>query len=264
MASYFVGDIQGCYGSLCRLLEQVKFDPAQDILYPVGDLVARGEDSLSVAKLMLELGASVKPVLGNHDLHLLAVYSGLKKAKDSDKLQPLLTSHIIDDYCFWLRQQPLVIAWQDVVVSHAGWYPLWDKTTLLNNAQLVTRRLQCDDFVYWLELMYGNKPNHPSEVETEVGQFRFAVNALTRMRYLTKKTELELKAKMPVKDAPKTLKPWFKLQSAEMRKHTVIFGHWASLLGKTGQANLYALDTGSVWGNQMTMLRWQDKALFKA
>ncbi len=264
MPSYFVGDIQGCYQPLLKLLEQVAFDPEQDILYPVGDIVARGPESDKVARLMLDLGDAVKPVLGNHDLHLMAVYHGLKPAKKNDKLSALLKADFIDEYIAWLAKQPLVRQVGDVICLHAGWHPSWSLSTLLSQANLAQKKLASADRQYWLELMYGNEPNLWQEGLSELEQFKFTVNACTRMRYLNPDLSLDCKAKMSLDDAPLALVPWFDKQSSEMKKHRIIFGHWASLLGRVNHSNIYALDTGCVWGNEMTLFRLEGEQYFTA
>lgn len=261
---YFVGDIQGCYQPLQRLLEQVKFDPSQDILHPVGDLIARGPDSLAVAKLVLELGDAVQPVLGNHDLHLIAVYHQLHKAKKGDKLEALLQHSIISDFIEWLRRQPLMLQIDNVVCTHAGWHPALSLPQLANLAQLVQRKLSSVDYVSWLPLMYGNEPKCWTDNLSEVEQFRFATSVLTRMRYLTSDLSLNFTAKMPLADSPNDLQPWFASQTEEMKQYKIVFGHWASLLGETQFSNLYALDTGCVWGNQMTMWCMDNNQLLSA
>ncbi|WP_111980296.1 symmetrical bis(5'-nucleosyl)-tetraphosphatase [Algibacillus agarilyticus] len=262
MAQYFVGDIQGCYQPLMRLLDHVNFDPAVDILYPVGDLVARGDDSLAVAKLMLSLGQQAQPVLGNHDLHLMAIHSGLRHAKKNDKLAKLLESEIIDSYVNWLREQPLVKHIDDIVMVHAGWYPGWHLDTLLKRSKKASKKLQSKEYVSWLSCMYGNEPSEYHTGLDDIDMFRFTINACTRMRYLKPDLSLDLTAKMPTDDAPDHLKPWYNFQTLHMKNYHILFGHWASLLGVTGIDNVIALDTGCVWGNNMTMLEWQSKTYY--
>lgn len=262
MAKYFIGDLQGCFVEFEQMLDLIDFSPSRDQLYLVGDLVARGGDSLATVNKIIELGDSVKTVLGNHDLHLLAVHAGFRQAKRADKLLSLLSSQVIDGYVEWLRHQPLVIHFANVVMVHAGWYPGWSLKQLMKHSARASKKLASDDYLDWLQIMYGNFPDTWSKQHDKADKFRFTINACTRMRYLTTDLALEFDAKMPIADAPKTLSPWFNQQTKEMKRYKIIFGHWASLLGKTGQDNLHALDTGCVWGNSMTCLRLDDNAKF--
>ncbi|NTS77451.1 symmetrical bis(5'-nucleosyl)-tetraphosphatase [Catenovulum sp. SM1970] len=267
MAHYFVGDIQGCYLELVQLLEQVNFDKSKDVLLPVGDLVARGSDSLSTAKLMLSLGDAVQPVLGNHDLHFIAVYHGLRKAKRKDYLDDLLAWSELDDYIEWLRKQPLVrtITMHEKlhVISHAGWYPAWSLSELLEQAKAAEKILAGKSYKKWLPTMYGDEPKVWSKKHNKEDAFRFTVSALTRMRYLDSNLALDFLEKNPPAQASSHLNPWFDYQNEEMKGHQIIFGHWASLLGQTQHANVIALDTGCVWGNDLTMYRLEDGKYFK-
>lgn len=262
MAHYFVGDIQGCYDELMRLLDDVQFDPANDKLCPVGDLVARGPDSDKVAQLMLTLADSVQTVLGNHDLHLLAIYAGFHKPKKNDKLLTLLASSHIDAYINWLRQQPLIRQFPEfnIVMSHAGLHPDLSLEQQLQLAQAAEQKLSSANYKVWLEKMYGNDPKVWRTHLTDVEQFRFIVNVTTRMRFINDDGALEFKTKVAPEDAPLNLSPWFKIPPRI--NNTMVFGHWASLLGNTGHKQFIALDTGCVWGNKLTMYRPEDGRFF--
>lgn len=263
MADYFVGDIQGCYDELCRLLDKVKFDPAKDQLCPVGDLIARGPASEKVAKLMLELGDSVQTVLGNHDLHFLSVYHGLFKAKKKDKLTALLKSSWLDEYVAWLAQQPLARFYPEfnLYLSHAGFHPLINYQKQLDMANFAMQKIAGKDQVEWLKAMYGDKTSAYRDDLTTVEQVRLIVNIMTRMRFLNRNASLEFSHKDSPENTPDLI-PWFNYPSAQAKEVTMVFGHWASLLGKTGRQNVLALDTGCVWGNGLTAYSPQSNAFY--
>lgn len=271
LAIYLVGDIQGCFKELQALLTQVNFSPKRDLLFVAGDLVARGPDSLATLRFIKSLGKRAKVVLGNHDLHLLAVYAGIKKAKAADKLAEVLNAPDVKELMDWLAQQPLIQeipctetqeSQHKAFMSHAGFAPQWTLKEAQKQAKFVQKRLASKKREHWLSLMYGEEPNHWRHAESEEQKFRYSVNALTRMRYcyLDGSLEFVLK-KAPEKNTHNELKPWFDL-CKDLENVSWVFGHWASLMGKHKHNNLYALDTGCVWGNHLTILRWHDKKLF--
>lgn len=267
MAIYLVGDIQGCFSELQALLKQVSFNADTDQLYLAGDLVARGPDSLATLRFVKSLRESAKVVLGNHDLHLLSVYAGIKKVKKQDKLDELLAASDINDLMNWLAQQPLLqqIGNDNAYMSHAGISPQWNLQQAITQANFATKRLSAKNRNQWLSAMYGEKPNDWQQAKTEEDKFRYTVNAFTRMRYCYTNKQLELQSKL----APKALQseeqvnllPWYELSST-INKTTWVFGHWAALMGNCTASNVYAIDTGCVWGNHLTMLRWHDKKIF--
>lgn len=268
MAIYLVGDIQGCYSELIALLNQVSFDREIDQLYLAGDLVARGPDSLATLRFVKSLNQSAKVVLGNHDLHLLSVYAGIKKVKKQDKLDQLLAADDIDDLMDWLAQQPLIqkIGADDAYMSHAGISPQWNLQQAIEQANFASKRLRSKNRNNWLSVMYGEKPNDWLNAKTDEDKFRYTINAFTRMRYCYKNMQLEFDNKLAPnkllsKEQQITLLPWYELSST-IKKTTWVFGHWAALMGKCTSSNVYALDTGCVWGNHLTMLRWHDKKIF--
>lgn len=264
MAIYFVGDIQGCYTELKALLAQVNFDKNEDQLWVAGDLVARGPDSYLTLKYLYSLEPAVKIVLGNHDLHLLAIYAGLKKAKKSDQLDELLAAPDAERLINWLARQPLLrqLPNQNTYMSHAGLSPQWDISTAKNMADFVSEKLKSKNRNKWLSSMYGEKPCDWNEANSEQDKFRYAINALTRMRFCSVKGYLEFDCKDSPKNAPKGILPWYDLSAKRLKNVSWIFGHWAALMGKVPHKNIYAMDTGCVWGGHLTLLRWQDKATF--
>lgn len=280
MAIYLVGDIQGCFNELTSLMSQVNFDRKKDILYLAGDLVARGPDSLKTLRLVKSLGNSAKVVLGNHDLHLLAVYAGIKKPKKSDHLDELLSAPDIGELTTWLAKQPLIqkipnaslitdndqettsTEQQFAYMTHAGISPQWTLSEAIKQAQLIHEKLSSKDRNKWLSLMYGEKPNSWLQANSDVEKFRYSINALTRMRFCFDDGSLEFKQKdSPDNTVYANISPWYEL-SQTINATQWVFGHWASLMGKCSHENIYPLDTGCVWGNKLTFLRWHDKRFF--
>jgi len=263
MAIYFVGDIQGCFSELSLLLKQVKFDKNKDELWVAGDMVARGAQSLETLEFIMALGCSAKVVLGNHDLHLLATYYNLKKVKEKDHLSQVLNAPNVEKIMDWLANQPLIqkLPNEDVYMSHAGLTPQWSIDTALKQAKKAQKRLHSKKRVQWLREMYGECPNNWADAKTEVEQFRYTINALTRMRFCYKDGSLDFEYKDEPESAPKFLKPWFNFEN-QLKDIQWVFGHWASLMGVSSNVNAYPLDTGCVWGNHLTLLRWHDKQYF--
>jgi len=262
MATYIVGDIQGCYDELIDLLSLANFDQQKDELWVAGDLVARGPKSLQTLRFLKYLNAKV--VLGNHDLHLLATAAGIHPIKKRDKTLPILTADDNEELLSWLRHQPLLFEHPEhkFIMVHAGILPSWSIKKAKKLAQEVESELQSDHYKALLKNMYGNQPTQWQDSYSGYERLRYIINVFTRMRYCTLNGELEFNHHLPpekIKDAQ--LKPWFKI-TPEHHDQPILFGHWASLLGKTNQDNIYALDTGCVWGKSLTMLRWQDKKLF--
>jgi len=263
MAIYAVGDIQGCYVELQQLLEQVRFDPAQDRLWLVGDLVNRGPGSLAVLRLVKSLGDSAVTVLGNHDLHLLAVAKGVAELHRSDTLDELLNAPDRDELLHWLRNQRLLHAQDGYVLVHAGLLPQWSVAQAESLAREVETALRGDDYATFLARMYGNNPHGWDDGLTGYKRLRVIVNAFTRMRICTKEGEMEFKFKGEVKNIPAGYLPWFDVPGRASTDATVIFGHW-SALGLLHRKDAIALDTGCLWGGPMSAIRLDDRKLFQA
>lgn len=263
MSTYFIGDIQGCYTELRAVLAQANFCPTKDELWLTGDLVARGPQSLQTLRYIKSLKKSAKFVLGNHDLHLLAIHAGIKKAKPQDLLSELLNAPDIDELTSWLAKTPLIrkLPGKKVYMSHAGISPQWKLKEALTQAKLAQEKLSSKERSKWLALMYGELPNDWAQAKTDIDKFRYTINALTRMRYCFPNKTLEFNHKSAPDKNTENLVPWYKL-SKTVQKNQWIFGHWAALMGECPQKNVYALDTGCVWGNHLTLLRWEDKAMF--
>ncbi|MEB6334916.1 bis(5'-nucleosyl)-tetraphosphatase (symmetrical) ApaH [Serratia rhizosphaerae] len=264
MSTYLIGDVHGCFDELQSLLAQVSFDPQQDTLWLTGDLVARGPDSLEVLRYVRSLGPAVRMVLGNHDLHLLAVYAGISRNKPKDRISPLLEAPDADELINWLRRQPVlqVDERQKLVMAHAGITPQWDLDTAKMCAREVEAVLSSDSYPLFLDAMYGDMPNNWTPQLSGLARLRFSTNALTRMRYCFPHGQLDMISKDAPGTAPAPLKPWFELPRLLDDQYTIIFGHWASLEGKGTPDGVIALDTGCCWGGDLTMLRWEDKRYF--
>lgn len=255
MASYVIGDIQGCYAGLRRLLDSISFEPGRDNLYAVGDLIARGEDSLSTLRYLRSLGSSFYSVLGNHDLHFLAVSQGIKNPKRSDNLEPLIKAPDMAALTDWLRQWPLAMALDTQhTMVHAGLYPGWSTTQLIAYSKEISDELKSVKWRQLLENMYGDGPPKWNQKLSGKQRQRFIINATTRMRFVRPSLALNLTEKSAPKDAPTSLRPWFDVSNQQLQANeTILFGHWAALQGKTSSAQFIALDTGYVWGNTMTL-----------
>ena len=204
MSTYLIGDVHGCYDELIALLAQVEFDPRRDTLWLTGDLVARGPGSLEVLRYVKSLGDSVRLVLGNHDLHLLAVFAGISRNKPKDRLKPLLEAPDADELLNWLRRQPLLQVDEEkkLVMAHAGITPQWDLETAQQCARDVEAVLSSDSYPFFLDAMYGDMPNHWSNELSGLARLRFISNAFTRMRYCFPNGQLDMYSKEAPEDAP--------------------------------------------------------------
>ncbi len=256
MAVYAIGDIQGCHLELLRLLERLAFDPAVDRLWLTGDLVNRGPDSLAVLRFVRGLGEAATVVLGNHDLHLLAVAAGLKALKPGDEgLAPVLAAPDCDALLDWLAGQPLLhhdgtLGWTMV---HAGLPPQWDLATAAACAAEVRSALAADREGF-LARMYGNQPDCWGEGLGPAERHRFTVNCLTRLRFVDNAGRLLLAYKGTVEDAPAGAIPWFRHPGRRSAGERIVAGHW-SALGYLDEGGVLALDTGCVWGGSLCAVR---------
>ena len=263
MAIYAVGDVQGCYAELARLLDNLRFDAAADKLWLVGDLVNRGPGSLEVLRLIKSLGNSAITVLGNHDLHLLAVAEGSGKLQRNDTLDEILNAPDREALLHWLRNQRLLHSLDGYVMVHAGLLPQWSVAQAENLAREAEAALRGNDCSNFLAHMYGNTPHGWSDDLTGYQRLRVIVNAFTRMRICTKEGEMEFKFKGEVPNIPPGYLPWFDVPERATVDATVIFGHW-SALGLLQRKNVIALDTGCLWGGPMSAIRLDDRQLFQA
>ena len=256
MAVYAIGDIQGCYEPLQRLLDQLTFDPARDRLWLTGDLVNRGPHSLAVLRWARELQHSVITVLGNHDLTLLAIAEGFVEPRRKDTIRAILDASDAAECLDWLRARSLLQhdAELGFTLVHAGLAPQWD----LAQAKACAAELECalrgPDYRDFLACMFGQEPRRWSDDLTSFDRLRCIVNIFTRMRFCFPDGSLDFKAKGPPGSQPKPLLPWFQMPDRRNADLNIIFGHWAAL-GFYRAPGIYALDSGCVWGQQLTALK---------
>jgi bis(5'-nucleosyl)-tetraphosphatase (symmetrical) len=262
MATYAVGDIQGCCTELRQLLEQVRFDPAADRLWLVGDLVNRGPDSLGVLRLVKSLGDAAVSVLGNHDLHLLAVAENAAEKHRSDTLDEILCAPDRDELLAWLRAQRLLHAEGDFVLVHAGLLPDWSVRKAQKLAREVEAALRGSHYHEFLVRMYGNHPDHWDDKLDGYKRLRVITNTFTRLRICTPQGEMEFRFKGKEKDIPAGYLPWFAVPHRASADATVVCGHW-SALGLKLEPNLITLDTGCLWGGALSAIRLEDRAVFQ-
>lgn len=264
MATYAIGDIQGCLEPLKCLLEKVQFRPGRDQLWLCGDLVNRGPDSLATLRFLYEIRDSVVAVLGNHDLHLLALaWSSGHKKKTKDTLQDVLDAPDREQLLQWMRHFPLMHydADLDFAMSHAGVPPVWNLEQALAFSREMEEVLQGPQLEHYLAHMYGNQPDRWDDGLEGPERWRLITNYFTRMRFCSADGRLELKCKLSPDRAPAGFAAWFRHPSPVLASTRLIFGHWASLEGKSNTPNLFALDTGCVWGRQLTMLHLESESL---
>jgi len=256
MAVFAIGDIQGCHEDLMRLLERIHFDAGEDQLWFAGDLVNRGPDSLGVLRFVKDLGDAAVSVLGNHDLHLLAVAAGTASRRKSDTLDELLASPQRDEYLDWLRHRPLLHHDEALgfTLVHAGLPPQWDLRQAAACAQELEAALRGAEHLEFFRQMYGDEPRHWDPGLTGIPRLRFIVNCFTRLRYCTAAGDLDLKSKGPPGSQPEGYLPWFQVPGRASAGLHLLFGHWSSL-GDIAAHNVYPLDTGCVWGGRLTALR---------
>lgn len=264
MATYAIGDIQGCFKELTALLTLIQFNPQQDILWFAGDLINRGPQSLDVLRFIKSLGDQHIAVLGNHDLHFLAVAFGATHQRDKDTLTEILNAPDRDELVDWLRHLPLihVDAAKNTILVHAGLAPSWDIHTAKTLSDEVANALQSDKADEFLHQMYGNQPDLWNANLTGMARLRCITNYCTRMRFCTADGRLDLSYKGTLADKPAELIPWFEIKERKNADATIFFGHWAALLGETHTPRVFALDTGCVWGNQLTAMRLEDHKRF--
>jgi bis(5'-nucleosyl)-tetraphosphatase (symmetrical) len=262
MATYAIGDIQGCYSTFRRLLDQIDFEPARDRLWLVGDLVNRGPQSLAVMRFVKNLGARAVTVLGNHDLHLLVVAAGHVKQHRGDTLNAILRAPDRDELLDWVRRRKMMHAAGRYALVHAGVLPQWPVAKALALAREVEAALQSDDCGEFLRHMYGNQPDRWRDNLTGFDRLRAITNVLTRLRLCTASGKMEFAHKGAPTGLPRGYQPWFDAPRRRNRATTIIFGHWAAL-GLYVDSNVVGLDTGCVWGRALTAFRLADGKLFQ-
>lgn len=265
MATFAIGDIQGCLPDLRKLLKKAGFDQDRDRLLLTGDLVARGPDSLGTLRFVRNLGDRVVTVLGNHDLHLLAIAAGHVplRNKESDLL-PILEAPDRHDLLDWLQTRPLLHEEpeHDAILVHAGIPPLWTLEEARSRAREVEKLLRGADSAEFFKGMYGNEPDIWQADLAGQPRWRLITNSFTRMRFVNSAGALELASKGEADQPPAGYFPWFEHPARKITEQRIIFGHWAALGGQTSAGNLLAMDTGCVYGGSLTAVRLDDGRLF--
>ncbi len=262
MATYAVGDIQGCFASLQALLEKCSFSPEFDRLWLVGDLVNRGPRSLETLRFVKGLGDRAVTVLGNHDLSLLMAAEGFGKRHRSDTIDDILAAPDRDELLHWLRYQRLMHVQGDYAMVHAGLLPAWSVAEARTLAGEVEQALQAENYREFLANMWGSEPGAWDSSLTGWPRLRVIVNAMTRMRFCSPAGEMDFKAKGELSQAPAGYLPWFEVPGRRSAATVLVTGHW-SALGLRLEPNLLALDSGCLWGGKLSALRLEDRALFQ-
>jgi bis(5'-nucleosyl)-tetraphosphatase (symmetrical) len=265
VADYAIGDVQGCYEPLQRLLELINFNDTEDRLWFVGDLVNRGPESLAVLRFVSSLPIAPRVTLGNHDLHLLGSLFGEDPWKGhDDTIQDILQAPDSEALGHWLRKQSILYFSPEfnVVMSHAGIAPMWDLPKAMQLANELETVLSGDNFRDFLSYMYGNKPDIWSDDLRGVDRLRIITNYFTRMRLCEADGRLNFSYKGTLAAAPANLYPWYEVPNRKEIDVEIVFGHWAALMGICPNPKIHAIDTGCLWGGQLTALRLQDKRRF--
>ena len=262
MSVYAVGDIHGCYDEFRRLLSLIKFNSRSDTLWLVGDVVNRGHDSLSVLRWLYQHDHCVMMVLGNHDLHLLAVHNDACRLRPKDNFSDVLTAADAGQLCEWLRRRPLAHYDKGFLLVHAGLLPAWDVEAVLYYAREAAAIIGGDEWDEFAGQMYGDTPTQWNDVLVGAKRWRVIINALTRLRICTLQGGMCMRFGGQPTDTPVGYLPWFDIPGRRTASVKVICGHWAAL-GLVRRSNLLALDSGCVWGGVLSAVRLDDSTLFQ-
>lgn len=261
MTTYAIGDIQGCYDALRSLLDRIAFDPARDTLWIVGDLVNRGPQSLETLRYARSLGSAAVTVLGNHDLHLLVVAAGVRKPHRGDTLDEILGAPDRDELLHWVRTRKLMHVGEGYALVHAGLLPQWTIEEALGLAHEVEAALQGEGYEEFLQHMYGNTPVGWDAGLAGHDRLRVIINAMTRLRLCDSRGAMEFSHKF-ASDLPAGYMPWFDVPGRASSDTPIICGHWAAL-GLKLRDDVLAIDTGCVWGRELSALRLRDRRVFQ-
>lgn len=266
MAIYAIGDIQGCYDEFKQLLNVVDFSPSRDQLWVAGDMVNRGPKSLEVLESLMSFEGAVQCVLGNHDLHLLAIAAGTRQASKKDTTKTIIDSPAATAIISWLRHQPLFFHSEthNISMVHAGIPPIWSIEKTQNLSHEVESILRSEEWTTFTAGMYGNEPKKWGDNLSGIDRLRSITNYLTRMRFCDSEGELDLEDKSHRHSQRPGFKAWFEFDNSEIKdqNHQVIFGHWAVLRGVSESSKHHALDTGCVWGGELTAMDVQTQKRF--
>lgn len=266
MATYAIGDVQGCFDELTALIKNIAFDPGSDHLWFVGDLVNRGPKSLETLRWIKALGDTAVTVLGNHDLHLLAAYAGVKPISETNGLHSVLQADDAEDLIDWLRYRPLIHydSDLDVAMVHAGLFPQWEIKEALSLARETEAVLRSTRYKDFLCNMYGNQPNRWRKTLGGWERLRVITNGFTRIRYCDEKGVMSFSDKGAPGTQSSGMHPWFEISSRKSKDTTILFGHWSALGFHIGH-NVIAIDTGCLWGGALTAVKIDnpEKTTFK-
>jgi len=258
MSILAIGDLQGCYDPFRRLLDAAAFDPAKDRLWLVGDLVNRGPQNVEILRFVRSLGDAATVVLGNHDLYLLMLAEGFGKRGKDDTLADVLDAPDREELLDWLRSRPLMhletVGGRECALVHAGLLPGWTAVQARALAREVEARLVADDWRTFMANLWGSEPAAWSDDLDGWGRYRVIVNAMTRMRFVSAGGTMEFKTKGELVNAPPGFHPWFAVPGRQSRDTTILCGHW-SALGLVVAPDLIALDSGCLWGRQLSAVR---------
>jgi bis(5'-nucleosyl)-tetraphosphatase (symmetrical) len=249
---FAIGDLQGCFNQLEQLITKIGRANIEQ-LWLTGDLVNRGPQSLRVLRWCFANRHWIRVVLGNHDLHLLALSAGIRQARVDDTLQPILNASDKEELLRWLRQQPLAYHASGHLMVHAGLLPQWSVNHALELSHEISNHLQSENWREFLSTMYGNHPTDWNPRLRGADRSRVIINAMTRLRFCTESGSMEFATKEGSSSAPDGYKPWFKALSRHAENTNIVFGHW-STLGLTTENNLLGIDTGCVWGGKLTAI----------
>jgi len=258
MAHYAIGDIQGCHAEFRRLLDLIGFAPPSDRLWLVGDLVNRGPDSLAVLRDVKALGDAAVTVLGNHDLHLLTVAAGHRRAHRGDTIDAILAAPDRDELLHWLARRPLAVVEGDAMMVHAGVLPAWTPATALMLSREVEAMLASDDAHRFLGALYGDEPATWRDDLAGDDRLRAIVNAFTRLRFCAPDGRMEFREKRGREHAPEGFRPWFAHDHRRTAHMLVVCGHWSTLELELAP-NVLMLDSGCLWGGTLTAVRLPDR-----
>jgi bis(5'-nucleosyl)-tetraphosphatase (symmetrical) len=263
MATYAIGDIQGCFDELKQLLNIIRFDEKHDTLWLVGDLVNRGPKSLEVLRFVKQL-KNIIVVLGNHDIHLLVTFNNKDPFHITHNLEAIFNAPDGQELIDWLRFCPLIHhdPQLNYVMVHAGIYPYWNLEQAKQYASEVENILRRNDYIKFLEHIYGNEPNVWNNTLTGIERQRFIINSFTRMRFCNIEGLLDFSETGKLNSAPKGYLPWFAIPNRATKQNRIIFGHWAALNGETNTEKVIGIDTGCVWGGSLTAFRLDDGKRF--
>ncbi|MFG6449427.1 symmetrical bis(5'-nucleosyl)-tetraphosphatase [Roseateles sp. BYS180W] len=255
--NYLIGDLQGCCDPLMRLLQVLDYSPSRDRLYFLGDLVNRGPQSLGTLRWLTAQGSSAHCILGNHDLHLLATSCGARRSGKSDTLDDILNAPDRETLLHWLRHQPLARHAHGWLLVHAGVLPQWDTAQTLALADEVNQQLRGPHWQDFMHAMYGDQPDQWSDTLQGHARLRCIVNALTRLRFCNPEGRMDLHTKDSAAQAPEGMQPWFQIPTRRSASERIAFGHW-STLGLLQQPTLLGLDSGCIWGGQLSAAQLDD------